>query len=87
MQAGQNPEQVSVAQAYAFIKNKKDLYRACLANQYFLPDIKDPLCTVAFLQKVRDGTVLSFKLNTIKRHICAYPPTKQEVHAQLKKVL
>ena len=51
------PQQLRLAQGQALIRDKRDLWEGMVRNRYHLPALRSPLCTVAFMQEVRQGTV------------------------------
>jgi hypothetical protein len=61
------------------IRAKKDMYDAMLRNHWHLPSARQRICTQAFMQEVRDGTVWCPKKDLIKAHTCAQAPTRREL--------
>ena len=61
----------------------KEYHEACIRNGLRVPDIKSRICTLGFLQRVRQGIVWVPKYSEIKLSPCPRPPTIKEIQATL----
>ena len=65
------------------MKSKKDMWKACLANGYYMPAEKCSINTSAFLREVREKTCFMIKLADIKPLPCPYPPPNDQIQKAL----
>ena len=41
-----------------------------MARHFHLPKLKDPLCTVKYMEEVKAGSIVCFCIDDIKMHTC-----------------
>ena len=59
------------------IRNKNDLYEACLRNDYYLPRLKTSMVTEDYMRNVITGKAFCPKFKDIKMMPCPRPPGKE----------
>ena len=69
------------------IKNKSHYHKACVANNYFVPECRSNICTMEFLKEVRAKTCWVPLLSDMSFRPCVYPPTNQQLSAIICKIL
>ena len=59
----------------ASVRNKKELYKACLRNGFIMPSMKSSLCTIDFMFEVKAETMYCPTISDLKgRKACPDPP-------------
>ena len=57
------------------VRNKKELYKACLRNDFVMPSMKCSLCTIDFMFEVKAEKIYCPKNKDLKgRKACPDPP-------------
>ena len=55
------------------------MYKACLANGYFLAPRNSPINTTKFMMELFNGTVILPKSNEVRNFNVLHPPTRDQL--------
>ena len=61
------------------VKGPESMYRACLANGFFMAARNSPMNTNSFMLELYNGTVLLPKANEVRNFNCLHPPSRTEL--------
>ena len=73
------PEKLPVEIVALSVAMKKNYYDACLRNGFFMPHINCSLCTMDYMQKIKDKVYWTPKVEVLKFRNCPRPPTKEVI--------
>ena len=65
------------------MRTRRHMYQSMLRNQFYLPSFKSSLCSLKYMESVRNGTVYCPKYHEIRVLACAAPPTKDVLLGEL----
>ena len=69
--------QMTVDQFSQYIRNRKDMYEACVRNGFYLPKIKSNMITEDYIRNVMQGKAFCTRFKNIKMLPCPRPPNKE----------
>ena len=69
---------LSKDQVAATVRSRESYWRAIVRNKYSMPALKQPICTIKWMQGVRDGLYWCPRGELAMRQI-ASAPTKQQL--------
>ena len=69
--------QMTVDQFSQYIRNRKDMYEACVQNGFYLPKIKSNMITEEYMRNVMQGKAFCPRFKDIKMLPCPRPPNKE----------
>ena len=69
------------------IKGPESMYRACLANQFFMAPRNSPINTNAFMLELYNGTVILPKANEVRNFNCLNPPSRTELVNMITEII
>ena len=75
MEEEKDEEVMHISKVSTLIKSKEHFHKACVANDFFMPDGKASICTMDFLKDVRAKNCWVPKLSEMSFRACVYPPT------------
>ena len=82
------PPKLSYSEACQFVRNKPQYHETMGRNGWLLPKRNSRLCTLEFMQLIRDGKIYCPKLkDENKTAVCFTPPPKEILMDKLEKCL
>jgi len=72
-----NKVKMTVDEFSKVMANVRDLYEACVRNNYYLPKIKSTMVTEEYMKNVINGKAFCPKFDDIKMLPCPRPPNKE----------
>ena len=71
---------LSRQQVSEVVRDKETYYSGMLRNGWLLPDIRQSIVTLSFMERVRAGEIFCPHVNTIETTaVCLTPPPKQTI--------
>ena len=70
---------VSQDQVGLFVKHTSQFYKACLANGFFMPPLKNHFVSQKFMLEIYEGKCFCPKQVDVKPLVCLNPPTNLQL--------
>ena len=70
------PNKIKASDLGMLVNNKASYFRACMRNNYLMPDLKDSIVTYEFCESVAKGVIWLPKTENCVTAQCVDPPTK-----------
>ena len=69
------------------IKGPESMYRACLANSFFMAPRNSSINTNAFMLELYNGTVILPKVHEVRNFNCLHPPSRSELVTMITEII